>query len=283
MANWPQEIVVSNERGRIVAMDSLGYIDERNEMTDVIIGASHGAPCATHLVIPWRPRGVITHDAGIGLRDGGVAGLGLLQEYLIPGAAVETMSARISDAQDIYENGVISRFNKAAGQFGVAVGMKASEAALKFLNEKPRVEPHARRQIIVHESEVGRVVALDTVKYVDKRIDGSVLCMGSHAARSMPRYLEALGVKLSGVITNDCGRAKDDSGIVGLAALDEVGMPAATASHLSARVGDARSTYFEGKISAANKAARKLGAQLGQPVQELAELMLIHKNGSIVG
>ncbi|HTV71249.1 MAG TPA: hypothetical protein VMF90_22195 [Rhizobiaceae bacterium] len=258
-------------------MDSLGYIDERNEMTDVIIGASHGAPCATHLVVPWRPRGVIVHDAGIGFRDGGVAGLTLLQEYLIPGAAVEAMSARISDAQDMYDNGVISRANKAAGQFGVVPGMKASEAAQRLLNEKPQIESHARRQIIVHDSDIGRVVALDTVKYADARIDGSVLCMGSHAARSMPRYLAALGVDLAGVITNDCGKAKDDSGIAGLAALDEVGTAAATASHLSARVGDARSTYFNGRVSAANETARKLGAVIGQPVRELAELMLLHR------
>jgi hypothetical protein len=275
MANWPQKIIHSNERGRIVAMDSLGYIDERNEMTDVIIGASHGAPCATHLVVPWRPRGVIVHDAGIGFREGGVAGLGLLQQYLIPGAAVEAMSARISDAQDMYDNGVISRANEAAGQFGVVPGMKASDAATRLLNDKPRLQPQARRQIIVHDSEVGRVVALDTVKYADGRINGSVLCMGSHAARSMPRYLAALGVDLAGVITNDCGKAKDESGIAGLAALDEVGTAAATASHHTARVGDARSTYFDGRISAFNEAARKLGAEIGQPVRVLAEFMLL--------
>ena len=83
MTQWPQYEMVSNPRGRILAMDSAGYVDERNDVSDVLICGSHGAPCATQLVMWARPRGLFIHDAGIGLGDGGVNGLKLLDTYLI--------------------------------------------------------------------------------------------------------------------------------------------------------------------------------------------------------
>ena len=274
MTAWPQHEVVTNERGRILVMDSLGYVDERVDVRDVVVGGSHGAPCATQLVLAARPRGLICHDAGIGLGEGGVAGLKLLDDYLIPGAAVSGMSARISDGLDMYRNGTISRFNRAAARIGVEAGMPTSEAASLMLNGRPPFRQPERRQVLVHESELGRVFALDTVKYADARIEGSVLCMGSHSARSMPKYLDDVGVALAGVITNDVGRAKDDSGIAGLWTLDEVKIPAAVVSCDTARVGDAQSTYHAGVVSACNGTAAALGVVVGQRATEAAAKML---------
>ena len=274
MTAWPQHEVVTNERGRILVMDSLGYVDERVDVRDVVVGGSHGAPCATQLVVDARPRGLICHDAGIGLGEGGVAGLKLLDDYLIPGAAVSGMSARISDGLDMYRNGTISRFNRAAARLGVEAGMPTSEAASLMLNGRPPFRQPERRQVLVHESELGRVFALDTVKYADARIEGSVLCMGSHSARSMPKYLDDVGVALAGVITNDVGRAKDDSGIAGLWTLDEVKIPAAVVSCDTARVGDAQSTYHAGVVSACNGTAAALGVVVGQRATEAAAKML---------
>lgn len=274
MTAWPQHEVVTNERGRILVMDSLGYVDERVDVRDVVVGGSHGAPCATQLVLDARPRGLICHDAGIGLGEGGVAGLKLLDDYLIPGAAVSGMSARISDGLDMYRNGTISRFNRAAARLGVEAGMPTSEAASLMLNGRPPFRQPERRQVLVHESELGRVFALDTVKYADARIEGSVLCMGSHSARSMPKYLDDVGVALAGVITNDVGRAKDDSGIAGLWTLDEAKIPAAVVSCDTARVGDAQSTYHAGVVSACNHTAAALGVAVGQRATEAAAKML---------
>lgn len=274
MTTWPHHEVHSGPRGRIVAMDSLGYVDERIDVCDVVVGGSHGAPCATQLVLDARPRGVICHDAGIGLGDGGVAGLKLLDDHRIPGAAVACMSARISDGLDMYRNGQISRLNRAAARLGIAAGMACAEAARRMLEVRPPYESPARRQVMVHDSELGRVFALDTVKYADARIAGSVLCMGSHAARSMPRYLKDVGVVLAGVITNDVGRAKDDSGIAGLAALDAAGIAGAVVSCQSARVGDAQSTYHQGVVSACNAVAAAMGVAVGQRATQAAACML---------
>ena len=126
MTEWPQEILFQNERGRILGMGSLGYVDGRNDVTDVIIGASHGAAAATQLAIAARPRGVIAHDAcaTVGKDQGGASGLALLNTYLIPGAAVDGFSACISDAREMYEIGTISFANDIAGRMGITPGME---------------------------------------------------------------------------------------------------------------------------------------------------------------
>ena len=55
MPEWPQQVLFSNSRGRVIGMGSLGYVDDRNDVTDVIIGASHGAEAATQLPIRVAP------------------------------------------------------------------------------------------------------------------------------------------------------------------------------------------------------------------------------------
>jgi hypothetical protein len=148
------------------------------------------------------------------------------------------------------------------------------ESALILLDNNPAQEQPPRRQIKVHSSKLGKVFALDTVKYADERIVGSVLCMGSHAARAMADYIDDLEFTLAGVITNDVGRAKDDSGIEGLALLDPHHVPAATVSCTTARVGDARSNYLSGRISFMNETATKIGIHQDQPATQAAQLML---------
>ncbi len=276
MTQWPQHEMASTPRGRILAMDSAGYVDGRNDVSDVLICGSHGAPCATQLVIWARPRGLFIHDAGIGLGDGGVNGLKLLDAYLIPCASVASMSARISDGRDMYHNGIVSRANQAATRMGLEVGMPVQMAAQLLLENNPVQVPPAHRQTKVHSDELGNVFALDTVKYADSRIAGSVLCMGSHAARAMADYIDDLGFRLAGVITNDVGGAKDNSGIEGLALLDPYDVPAATVYCTSARVGDARSTYLTGEISYLNDTAAAIGIKKDVSAKLAARLMLQH-------
>lgn len=276
MTTWSQHVMVQSARGRIVAMDSVGHVDERNDVSDVLICGSHGAPCATQLLVWCRPRGVFIHDAGVGLGDGGVNGLKLLDEFWIPGASVDGATARISDGCDMYTNGRVSRANGSAVLMGIEKGMAVKEAAQILLDRNPAIRPPARRQIKVHSDELGSVYALDTVKYADSRIAGSVLCMGSHAARAMADYVEDMDYRLAGVITNDAGPSKDDSGIGGLAQLDRIAVPAAAVSCHTARVGDACSTYFTGKISFLNETARSVGISVGEPARTAARRMLEH-------
>ncbi|WP_410356652.1 hypothetical protein [Zhengella sedimenti] len=268
--------MASSPRGRILAMDSVGYVDGRNDVTDVLICGSHGAACSTQLLAWVRPRGVIIHDAGIGKDRGGVSGLKLLDAYMIPGAAVECMSARIADGRNMYEEGVLSALNGSAERMGLRIGMPVREAAQLLLDRNPAPRQPARRQIRVHRDDLGSVYALDTVKYADERIAGGVLCMGSHAARAMADYVEEMTYPLAGVITNDAGRARDDSGIEGLALLDERNMPACAVSVETARMGDARSTYLDGRIAALNRTATEIGIREGDSARSAARRMLEH-------
>jgi len=274
MTAWPQHVMVESPRGRVVAMDSVGHVDARNDVSDVLICGSHGAPCATQLLVWARPRGVFVHDAGIGLGEGGVNGLKLLDTYWIPGGAVDGGSARISDGRDMYESGRLSRVNHAAALMGLSAGMGVREAAQILLDRNPAFRAPARRQIVVHRGDEGSVFALDTVKYADERIAGGVLCMGSHAARAMADYVEEMGYRLAGVITNDAGPSKDQSGIAGLAQLDRIVLPAAAVGCASARVGDALSTYFDGRIAALNRTAAAIGIALGETAVSAAAKML---------
>ena len=72
---------------------------------------------------------------------------------------------------------------------------------------------------------------------------------------------------------NDAGIGADDAGIASLPYLDEIGLPAATASAASCHIGDGDHTLAYGIISHVNQAAAKLGCVPGEAVRSCAERM----------
>ncbi|WP_208408655.1 hypothetical protein [Sphingomonas vulcanisoli] len=100
---------------------------------------------------------------------------------------------------------------------------------------------------------------------------GVVLVTGSHGGAIAGRFASAAGV--AGVIFNDAGGGFDDAGIASLAMFDRHYLPAATVSHMSARIGDARDCFARGIISHANRSARNLGVAVGQPCPSAAALL----------
>jgi hypothetical protein len=60
----------------------------------VIVGGSHAALYAAHVVAKAGARAAIHHDAGIGLEEAGVAGLALAQELGMAMAAVDSARPR---------------------------------------------------------------------------------------------------------------------------------------------------------------------------------------------
>ena len=73
---------------------------------------------------------------------------------------------------------------------------------------------------------------------------------------------------MRGVLYNDAGIGKDESGISRLPALDARGIAAATVSAISARIGDARSTYEDGIVSRINARAAAFGPRKGISAHE---------------
>jgi hypothetical protein len=100
---------------------------------------------------------------------------------------------------------------------------------------------------------------------------GCVLVAGSHGG-IFAGFLAAQA-RLRAVILNDAGVGRDDAGIAGLAYLQGIGMPAATVSCMSARIGDGADMLSRGIISHANERARALGVAVGQACAEAAALL----------
>jgi len=121
-------LVLSRTKGRVLAMDSIAYMDG-NTAEDIIVCASHGGASAGHFVLERaRPRAVVFNDAGIGKDQAGISALTMLEEVGIAAATVSHNSARIGDGGDTWESGIISHVNPAAAKLGLKVKMSVKEA-----------------------------------------------------------------------------------------------------------------------------------------------------------
>src|SRR5262249_57595608 len=102
--------------------------------------------------------------------------------------------------------------------------------------------------------------------------DGVVIT-GSHGGLLGGRPETALKYDVRGALYNDAGIGKDEAGVSRLPALDARGIAAATVSAVSARIGDARSTYEDGVLSRVNSHAAALGLAPGMPAREAVPLL----------
>lgn len=76
----------------------------------------------------------------------------------------------------------------------------------------------------------------------------------------------ALKARLGAVILHDAGVGREQAGIAGLRLLDTASVPAATVTHLSARIGDGADCLARGVLSFVNAAAAAHGLRPGQDV-----------------
>jgi hypothetical protein len=95
---------------------------------------------------------------------------------------------------------------------------------------------------------------------------GCVAVTGSHGGLSAARYALAARPLIS--VFNDAGVGKDQAGISSLDFLQGHGLAACTVAHVSARIGEARSTLADGIISYLNPLAGQMGLQTGVPLRE---------------
>ena len=125
---------------------------------------------------------------------------------------------------------------------------------------------------IVAEHGQRKVVLMDSISHVDASDAGHIVVSGSHGGASTGEF--AASQKLAAVFFNDAGVGKDEAGIAALKRLD---VPAATVSHLSARIGDAEDAWRHGVLSHVNRAAARCGftpgERLGDAVTRLAHVL----------
>lgn len=106
-----------------------------------------------------------------------------------------------------------------------------------------------------------RVLLVDSITEAVGCGAGCIAVSGSHGGLSAGRFALQAGVRLA--VFNDAGVGKDGAGIAALVLLQARGVAAVAVSHASARIGEARSTWDDGVISALNPAAAALGARTG--------------------
>jgi hypothetical protein len=248
----------------------------------VLVAGSHGGLIASYLGAKAGAHALILNDAGVGLDEAGIAGLPWLDAIGLAAAAVAHTSARIGDGVDSLARGVISRANDCARQAGVDIGMSAATAAEKLaLAAAPFAAPppYAEGRWCVERSGIVEIWALDSVGKLVAEDAGRILLIGSHGALHGGRADSALNlhdapIAARAALFNDAGVGADGAGITRLAELDARGVPAATVSHMNARIGDGRSMWATGLLSYVNRLAENAGAGAGMRARDFAALFV---------
>jgi hypothetical protein len=238
----------------------------------VIVSGSHGGIYPGYLSAKAQVRAVILNDAGVGKDGAGIESLAYLERLGIAAATVSHLFCRIGDTDDMFARGVISHVNRPARDAGVAEGLACTEAARRLT-----LAPHVRHTLEPiregrgeAESRGGRrILLLDSAAMVLPDDAGHIVVTGSHGGLVGGIPAMALRTDAFAAVFHDAGGGIDGAGITRLPALDERGIAAVTVAADSARIGDARSIFADGVISAANETAAVMGAGRGLRLSDL--------------
>jgi hypothetical protein len=115
------------------------------------------------------------------------------------------------------------------------------------------------------------VWGIDSASLVTPEDKDKILIVGSHGQLLGGRPETALKYDAVAAVYNDAGCGIDGAGTSRLPALDARGIAAATVSHDSARIGDARSSWENGVITHVNGTAKAMGGKPGMTAQEFVD------------
>ncbi len=264
-----------NEMGSsegIVLVDSINYVDS-GARGSVLIASSHGGTYAAYKAAASGARAVILNDAGVGREDAGIACLDYCERIGMAAAVISHTSARIGDAADMVRRGIISRSNRFAESVNCIPGTPCADAArcLRMAPLPTGTPPTYEETRFLISEGFPRIVCIDSASLVKIEDVGQIVITGSHGGLIGGRREKAFNVQALVAVFNDAGVGIDQAGIGRLDPLNERGIAALTVAHTSARIGDSRSTYYEGVISHANQLAIKFGASRGVTVRDFVE------------
>lgn len=238
----------------------------------VLVTGSHGGVYAAWLARKSGARAAIFNDAGVGLDRAGIGGLAWLDAHAMAAAAIAADSADIGDAQAMLARGRISHANARAAALGLAPGMDCAQAARLLEGAaapEGEVAPVAEsRRVLEVAGAARRIVLIDSASLVAPEDAGQIVVTGSHGALFGGDPMNALKYDAALALFNDAGGGV---GVTRLPALQGRGIAAATVAAMSARIGDAASTFEDGVISAANEAAAAFGARTGMRARDFVE------------
>ena len=232
----------------------------------IVIGGSNATIYAAYFSAKAGARAAIHHDCGIGRDEAGVRGLPWAEQRGMAMAAVATASARVGDAADMIERGIISRVNGLAAKWGVGSGQTVAQAA-ELLKSAPwphaDVEPPTVGRVFMHG-----VLCIDSISQGTSEDAGLIVASGSHGGATAAAMTRSFRPRFA--FFNDAGFGPDRSGAACLPLLDADGIAAATVAADSACIGDGQSTLTQGIVSAANETAHRLGARVGETALKVA-------------
>jgi len=123
--------IVKGTAGRVVLMDSITKVTPEDAGA-IVVCASHGGTSSGEFALEVPLKAVIFNDAGVGKDGAGIAALDMLQARGCAAATVAHTSARIGDARDTWEHGMVSHVNAAAHALGVRPGQALREAVRRL-------------------------------------------------------------------------------------------------------------------------------------------------------
>lgn len=115
---------------RVVLMDSITQVTPEDAGAIVVAG-SHGGTSSAECALAVPLRLVCFNDAGVGKDGAGIRALDLLDAAGVAALAVRHHSARIGDAQDAWQHGVISYVNSAASALRLQPGDRLQDAVMR--------------------------------------------------------------------------------------------------------------------------------------------------------
>ena len=118
--------------GCVVIMDSITKVTPE-DAGGLVVSASHGGASSGEFALEVPLKGAFFNDAGVGKEDAGIAALGMLQAKGVAGGTVSHTSARIGDAQDMWDHGVVSHVNERARALGIAPGQSLRETLTRLV------------------------------------------------------------------------------------------------------------------------------------------------------
>lgn len=239
----------------------------------VVVCGSHAAIYTTYLGLKAGVRAALHHDASIGRDQAGIAGLAWAEQFGFAMAAVDARTARIGDGADMLKRGTVSAVNRHAAACKVQPGMPCSEAANLLRSAAgPTTSPEPILETRSEATVPGAsrtIVMVDSIALAREGDAGGIVVSGSHGGTPSDGYAAKVGMQL--VLFNDAGFGADNAGIASLPLLEQKGIAAATVSAFTARIGNGRSTYADGIISAANPRALALGAVIGAAAKDFVD------------
>ena len=117
----------------MIVVDSISQLEAGDEGA-IVVSGSHGGASSGEIALALPLRLVLFNDAGVGKDDAGIVALAMLQARGVAAATVAHTSARIGDALDSWQHGVLSQVNPAARGLGLSAGLPVGVALSPLLD-----------------------------------------------------------------------------------------------------------------------------------------------------